>query len=317
MSEGDANDLPKRPMPWETGATEGAPSGESAPPTPDAAPTEVVPTPGPPPAEAPPPSKPLRRPRRHAQPTATPPAAGLSRPRPSAGAPAAAGGPGPRGRRLGHRHAGRRVGLTGTDRPGRPGRARVRLRQHPTRLVAYLTDLFISWLIGFTIAAVVVAVLYSSNLVGRRTPRAAYISGVLVWVIALLFDLVYFVFFWSGGRRSTPGQRLFQIQVGNAVDGHQLDVTQAAVRWLGYGEWLGRLRVPPGPLGIVGLVSFAWPFLLLITTIISPTKQGLHDRIAGTWLVRPASADSSGLALGMPDLDRADRDHPDHRDRRR
>ena len=167
-----------------------------------------------------------------------------------------------------------------------------------TRLVAYLIDLFISWLIGLTIASIVVAVLYSSNVVSDQSARSSFISGVLVWVIAMLFELAYFVFFWSGGRRSTPGQRLFHIQVGNAVDGHQLDVTQAAVRWLGYGQWLVVFGFLPALSRLVGLVVLAWPFLLLITTIISPTKQGLHDRIAGTWLVRPASADSSGLALG-------------------
>ena len=75
-------------------------------------------------------------------------------------------------------------------------------------------------------------------------------------------------------------------------------MTQAAVRWLGYGQWLVVFGFLPALSRIVGLVSFAWPLLLLITVIISPTKQGLHDRIAGTWLVRPASADSSGLALG-------------------
>ncbi len=124
---------------------------------------------------------------------------------------------------------------TGRDVPGAPGFV---FASTLTRLVAYLIDLFVSWLIGLTIAAIVVAVLYSSNVVSDQSARSSYISGVLVWVIALLFELAYFVFFWSGGRRSTPGQRLFQIQVGNAVDGQQLDVTQAAVRWLGYGQWL-------------------------------------------------------------------------------
>ena len=82
------------------------------------------------------------------------------------------------------------------------------------------------------------------------------------------------------------------------MDGRQLDVTQAAVRWLGYGQWFVVFGFLSALSSIVGLISLAWPFLLLITTIISPTKQGLHDRIAGTWLVRPAAADSSGLALG-------------------
>ena len=96
-----------------------------------------------------------------------------------------------------------------------------------TRLVAYLIDLFISWLIGLTIASIVVAVLYSSNVVSDQSARSSFISGVLVWVIAMLFELAYFVLSWSGGRRATIGQRLFKIQVGNAFDGAPLTFEQA------------------------------------------------------------------------------------------
>jgi len=38
--------------------------------------------------------------------------------------------------------------------------------------------------------------------------------------------------------------------------------------------------------------------VLLVTTIGSPTKQGLHDRFANTALVRPAGAGSGGLVIG-------------------
>jgi len=45
--------------------------------------------------------------------------------------------------------------------------------------------------------------------------------------------------------------------------------------------------------GLTGLIGFAWAVVLLLTTISSPTKQGLHDRFANTAVVRPAGASSS------------------------
>ena len=207
----------------------------------------MVPTPEPPPAETPPPAEAPPP----AEPTVPPPAAGLISAAPvgwgatqQPGVPA--GGP------AGSDTATPAVGWgspepTGRDVPGAPGFV---FASTMTRLVAYLIDLFISWLIGLTIASIVVAVLYSSNVVSDQSARSSFISGVLVWVIAILFELAYFVFFWTGGRRATPGQRLFNIQVGNAFDGRRSTVEQAVRRWLGLGLWLGLFGFVPSLSGI-------------------------------------------------------------------
>jgi uncharacterized RDD family membrane protein YckC len=113
----------------------------------------------------------------------------------------------------------------------------------------------------------------------------------------VILSLVYFVFFWTGGRRSTPGQRIFNIQVGNAFDGRALSIEQAARRWLGLGLWLGLLSLIPSLVGATSLVQLLWIIVLLITTATSPTKQGLHDKFANTALVKPAGQGSSGLAM--------------------
>ena len=42
---------------------------------------------------------------------------------------------------------------------------------------------------------------------------------------------------------------------------------------------------------------FIWSVVLLITTATSPTKQGLHDRLANSAVVRPTNA-GTGLAYG-------------------
>jgi len=47
--------------------------------------------------------------------------------------------------------------------------------------------------------------------------------------------------------------------------------------------------------GIANLSLLAWTLALLVTTVASPTKQGLHDRFAGTAIVRPVGP-GNGLA---------------------
>lgn len=115
-------------------------------------------------------------------------------------------------------------------------------------------------------------------------------------VLATVLSALYFVLSWSGGRRATLGQRLFKIQVGNAFDGRPLTLEQAVRRWLGFGDFINVFGFTP-TLGLLttGLLFF-WTIVLLITTATSPTKQGLHDRIANTAVVRPAAA-GSGLAM--------------------
>ncbi|HET8785387.1 MAG TPA: hypothetical protein VFM38_07115, partial [Candidatus Limnocylindrales bacterium] len=64
---------------------------------------------------------------------------------------------------------------------------------------------------------------------------------------------------------------------------------QAVRRWLGLGEPLVLFGAIPGLGGLSGL-WFIWAIVLLVTTATSPTKQGLHDRIANSAVVRPANA---------------------------
>ena len=116
--------------------------------------------------------------------------------------------------------------------------------------------------------------------------RADPIGSVLTVAISAL----YFIGSWSGGRRATPGQRLLSIQVGNAFDGRPLTMDQAIRRWLGLGEVVTLLGALPALAGLGNLVLFVWSVVLLITTATSPTKQGLHDRLANSAVVRPITA---------------------------
>jgi uncharacterized RDD family membrane protein YckC len=172
------------------------------------------------------------------------------------------------------------------------------------RFVAYWIDSIILTLVGSVITAGV----------GSATPFTP--TGGFVWstgdylatILILAIDGAYFVGFWTGGRRATLGQMLLKIQVGNAFDGKSLTLEQAIRRWLALGQFLSVFAVTATAVGAVAVLSLVWTLVLFISTVTSPTKQGLHDRFANTAVVRPANA-GNGLVytclfvlIGLPIL---------------
>lgn len=127
------------------------------------------------------------------------------------------------------------------------------------RAAAYLGDLLILSVVG-------AAILAASGAAGR-----AIGSEQLEPFATLTVDLgglAYFLFFWSGhGHGQTPGMRLVGLRVIR-TDGSDLSVPRAFLRDIG-------LALSLLPLGL-GILAIAW----------HPRKQGWHDRIAGTYVIR-------------------------------
>ena len=122
----------------------------------------------------------------------------------------------------------------------------------------------------------------------------------IVWTVAsLAVDGLYFISAWSGGRRATIGQRLLRIQVGRAFDGASLTLAQAARRWLGFGVWLSLFSLITVAASASALAVGIWTLALLLTTARSPTKQGVHDLLARSLVVRAADAPSGTVQLLM------------------
>jgi uncharacterized RDD family membrane protein YckC len=165
------------------------------------------------------------------------------------------------------------------------------------RAAAYIVDGFLLAIIVGIVSIPFAAASYAGA-TADGIPNVAQYAGRsgLSAVIGALIEGAYFVFLWMSSGRATLGMRLFNLQVGNFADGAKVRTDQAVKRWLAYGSWLSILAVAPPVAGLIGLVTFLWTLVLLFTTATSPTKQGLHDRIAGTAVVRPASA-GNGLAI--------------------
>ena len=165
-----------------------------------------------------------------------------------------------------------------------------------TRFAAYFLDgILLSALISIP-PAVLGLYDYATTYPPEPMPRATFIGTS---IFGLAIQAAYFLWFWTGGRRATPGQRAFNVQVGNAFDGQPLTMSQAIARWLALGYWINLVILLPF-LALAAAsyaLSLIWWLILGISMIVSPTKQGIHDRIARSALVRPAGP-TSRWAIG-------------------
>jgi len=121
-----------------------------------------------------------------------------------------------------------------------------------TRALAILIDA-----IGIGILAGAIA-----SILGRDTASTQY-QG-----LSVLLQAVYFTYFWSAaGKGQTLGSRALNIRVVK-TDGSYLDYPGAFLRYIGF---------------VVSCVAF---FLGVIWAAFDAQKQGWHDKIAGTYVVK-------------------------------
>ena len=89
-------------------------------------------------------------------------------------------------------------------------------------------------------------------------------------VLRLLVSALYFVGFWVLNEGATPGKMALGLKV-QRTDGGAMEAGPALLRWIGY--YVS---------AIILLIGF-------IMVAFTPRKQGLHDYIAGTVVVRTRS----------------------------
>lgn len=115
--------------------------------------------------------------------------------------------------------------------------------------------------IAYVVDAIILIVIYAII--------AQLISDlVTLQSLNLLIGLVYFVYFWSAtGGGQTPGMRVFGLRVVK-TDGSALDYVRAFIRYVGL---------------IISFIVFA---IGVIWVAFDANKQGWHDKIAGTYVVK-------------------------------
>ena len=106
--------------------------------------------------------------------------------------------------------------------------------------------------------------------VAMRT--TGFVDILLTWIL----PVVAVIWFWTA-KQATPGKMLLSLRVVDAKTGSSLSVGQSLVRYVGY------------------FVS-AIPFCLgLIWVGFDSKKQGWHDKIAGTVVVRSKNAGTEAV----------------------
>jgi uncharacterized RDD family membrane protein YckC len=184
---------------------------------------------------------------------------------------------------------------TPDDSPGRGERVTV-YGDVSGRLVAYAIDAVALSVLMFAALAVVGVILgptirFSQAVdVLRLRLTVDHERAIVDAVVAAAVSLLYLVGSWLalGG---SPAQRLLGMRL-RAAGGGPLRAGPAVVRWI-------VLAAPPAAAAILGIVvpglrpSFAlvvlvWQLILLVTTIGSPSKQGVHDHLAGSIVTRTA-----------------------------
>jgi len=133
------------------------------------------------------------------------------------------------------------------------------------RLVATMLDSTLAGLVQFVFISILA--ITAGSLMGGMDPEESTAFGLLTTLFGIVFGVVYSVFF-TGYCGQTPGKMLLRIKVIRTSGGE-----------ISYGRAF--LREVPGKF-LSGLI-FGIGYLMVA---FDDRKQGLHDRIADTYVVK-------------------------------
>jgi uncharacterized RDD family membrane protein YckC len=159
------------------------------------------------------------------------------------------------------------------------------------RLIAWIIDCLVITAIVFALIAGVDAALRPAIVLRTDAPALHdmlhYDTWILVLdaVLATTVSAVYGIVPWSTVG-ATPGQLILGLRVVNQADRSFPTVFKSFQRWLlvfpPVGTVAAFLADAPAPLAaLVWAAAFTWFVVLLMTTALSETSQGLHDRLLG------------------------------------
>lgn len=137
------------------------------------------------------------------------------------------------------------------------------------RTLAAIID---SLLLALVIAPIVVAIYGPEQL--QAMAYAGYGGGLVVAMFNYLVPAIVIIVFWLY-RSATPGKLLLKLEIVDASSGAKPSTAQFIGRYLGY-----YVSIIPLMLGIIW-VAF------------DSRKQGFHDKLAGTVVIRRERSDAT------------------------
>jgi uncharacterized RDD family membrane protein YckC len=171
------------------------------------------------------------------------------------------------------------------------------------RLVAWLIDSLLVTLVPTLLSFIVIdwqplvdamiEQIEDPSTVAPMTFVPTTVEALIVTLIGVGISYLYFVGFWTGPWMATPGMRLLGLRVGDEQRGAILSITAATKRWLAIGSWLALLAFVGPFASIAGLGQTVLQIALFFSVIVHPRRQGLHDRVASSLVVRKGAVGDS------------------------
>jgi uncharacterized RDD family membrane protein YckC len=200
--------------------------------------------------------------------------------------------------------------VVGWETPGpaaaAPGREGYVIAGMGARLVAYFLDSIIVSIVPTILAIYVIdygSIFQQVFEASRTRTQTTFIMEVtpeliLVTLIGLAIQFLYFVGFWTSGGRATPGMRGLRMQVVDAATGGELSLTAATKRFVAMGYPLGLLTLVPVLQSVSGVAEFALVVFLFFTAITNDRRQGLHDKWANSLVIRSTTSGDGATVIG-------------------
>ena len=146
------------------------------------------------------------------------------------------------------------------------------------RFLAYLIDAILVSIVGNVVGVVVGLVIgLGGAAVGGSSEDVGAAAQLVAGCLGFLIGVGYYVGFWATTGQ-TPGKMALGIKV-ISVDGSPVSWGKAGLRYLGYIVS-----------GLVLALGFIW-------IAFDPQRQGWHDKIAGTYVVRKETNFSAADAV--------------------
>jgi uncharacterized RDD family membrane protein YckC len=121
---------------------------------------------------------------------------------------------------------------------------------------------------------------------------------ILITLIYVGTQFLYFVGFWTSRWQSTPGMIGLKMKVVDANTGAGLTMMQATKRWIALGWPLSLLFLVPVLQNAAGLAQFGLNVFLFFSTVTNDRKQGLHDKFAGSQVIRSVTSGNGATVVG-------------------
>ena len=180
------------------------------------------------------------------------------------------------------------------------------------RFVAWLIDLLLVGIIPAALSLILVRLVvdHPRRASGRRSSRPiGWISSftyevpitldyILLTLIGLGIQYLYFVGFWTSGLRATPGMIGLKMRVVDVGTGGALSIVEATKRWVVMGWPLTLLVLIPALQGFASLIQFAVVLILFFTTVLDDRSQGLHDKVANSLVIRSVTSGAGATVVG-------------------